>query len=917
MGIFEPYRALGYVTDGTPFSLQRRGMENFVTVSVGKAWQIYNCANLALVIVGPQLEKKIRALASLRDYTYVATGHHIVVFKRAHQVATLSGHSEKVMLLLQFGQHILSIGAEGRLLVWPACGSESGAQVEPVGELLFRNTFTPTCLMHPDTYLNKILIGSEEGSLQLWNISTCKMIYEFKGWGSAVRCCVSSPALDTVGIGCSDGKIHVHNLRYDETVVSFSHTTGGPITSLSFRTDGQAFLAAGGISGVISIWNLEKRKLQAVIKGAHESAVSSLQFLANEPVLLSAGTDNSLKMWIFDTSDSEARLLRFRGGHSAPPTCIRYYGNGGHILSGGLDQSFRVFSTIQDQQSRELSQGSKSARKMKLKDGEFKLPPVVAFDAVEIRERDWCNVVTCHMDESVAYTWSLQNFVIGEHVLKPSPDNPAPVKSCAISACGTFAVLGTEAGWIECFNLQSGIRRGTFEDPAVGELRGHNGPVLGLTSDATNSLLTSSGYDGFIKVWSFKGRELKSIVSVGSPVLKMVTHQGNGLVAVASDDRLLRLYDIVAARLVRIFEGHTDRVTDLCFSEDGKLLLSAAMDATVRVWDVVAAKQIDAMHVGTAVTALSLSPGMDMLATSHVNCNGIYTWANRLLYSGFADLVVQGSGKAVRDMSMPTVSASKDGIIDEVEKMPELPAEDIMTSANDSHDETISVESKQITPNLITLSMLPKPQWQGLINLDTIKIRNKPISAPKKPERAPFFLPSLPSLSGKPEFVVANGKEAGNIGNGTDNNVMSHIRRSGRDDFQTFFMHLLYECNENGDYSSLVVHIKSMSPSEVDAEFRVMEIVDDDIDSQSQELQDIGMVLDFLLAELKSNNNFEFIQALMQLFLEIHAETILSQPFLQEKAAKLWHHQTTTWQRLDTMFQRARSMISFISKTQL
>lgn len=42
MGIFEPYRALGYVTDGTPFSVQRRGTENFVTVSVGKAWQIYN-----------------------------------------------------------------------------------------------------------------------------------------------------------------------------------------------------------------------------------------------------------------------------------------------------------------------------------------------------------------------------------------------------------------------------------------------------------------------------------------------------------------------------------------------------------------------------------------------------------------------------------------------------------------------------------------------------------------------------------------------------------------------------------------------------------------------------------------------------------------------------------------------------------
>ena len=42
MGIFEPYRALGYITAGVPFSVQRRGTETFVTVSVGKTWQIYD-----------------------------------------------------------------------------------------------------------------------------------------------------------------------------------------------------------------------------------------------------------------------------------------------------------------------------------------------------------------------------------------------------------------------------------------------------------------------------------------------------------------------------------------------------------------------------------------------------------------------------------------------------------------------------------------------------------------------------------------------------------------------------------------------------------------------------------------------------------------------------------------------------------
>lgn len=46
----------------------------------------------------------------------------------------------------------------------------------------------------------------------------------------------------------------------------------------------------------------------------------------------------------------------------------------------------------------------------------------------EIRERDWSNVVTCHMDTPHAYIWRLQNFVLGEHILTPTTDIQAPVK---------------------------------------------------------------------------------------------------------------------------------------------------------------------------------------------------------------------------------------------------------------------------------------------------------------------------------------------------------------------------------------------------------------------------------------------------------------------------------------------------------
>ena len=42
--LFIPFRALGYITDDVPFAVQRRGRESFVTVSVGKSWQVLNAS---------------------------------------------------------------------------------------------------------------------------------------------------------------------------------------------------------------------------------------------------------------------------------------------------------------------------------------------------------------------------------------------------------------------------------------------------------------------------------------------------------------------------------------------------------------------------------------------------------------------------------------------------------------------------------------------------------------------------------------------------------------------------------------------------------------------------------------------------------------------------------------------------------
>jgi len=52
----------------------------------------------------------------------------------------------------------------------------------------------------------------------------------------------------------------------------------------------------------------------------------------------------------------------------------------------------------------------------------------------------------------------------------------------------------------------------------------------------------------------------------------------------------------------------------------------------------------------------------------------------------------------------------------------------------------------QLDGDLITLTLLPRAKWQTLLNLEIIAERNKPKEAPKAPEQAPFFLPTLPGV---------------------------------------------------------------------------------------------------------------------------------------------------------------------------
>lgn len=43
------------------------------------------------------------------------------------------------------------------------------------------------------------------------------------------------------------------------------------------------------------------------MKSVHDGPISSLKFVPNEPLLVSTGHDNALRIWIFDRTDGSGR----------------------------------------------------------------------------------------------------------------------------------------------------------------------------------------------------------------------------------------------------------------------------------------------------------------------------------------------------------------------------------------------------------------------------------------------------------------------------------------------------------------------------------------------------------------------------------------------------------------------------------
>lgn len=889
--IFSSYRALGYISNDVPLIVRYVNIrrEHLIVTTVGKSFLTFGSKKLRLASISPPHSEDIACIAGDVSHIFTACKNVVHAWIRGNElVHTYTGHEKPVHLLLPFGKHLISVDKESTLKMWNVQSEELYL------EMTFSNaTFHISTIVHPATYLNKILLGSFQGTLQLWNLRSAKLIYNFKGWGSPISVLEQAPAIDVIAVGLEDGRIIIHNLKYDETVMTFSQEWG-TVTSLSFRTDGHPILASSSKQGHIAFWNLEEKKLQSQIRDAHQVSIAGMQFLQNEPLMVTNSADNSLKVWIFDVSDGGGRLLRIRDGHSAPPSKIRFYGkNGENILSAGDDSTLRSFSLINDLLHKSLGQASmnrKAAKRSGMKNDHVKLPPIIDFVSEATREKEWDNIAACHRNTPMVTTWSYGRCKMGELKLhhiddsRPEHHSVKVTPTCVmITSCGNFVLIGFETGYVDIFNIQSGIYRGHY-----GNDKAHQGSVCGIATDALNQITVTIGIDKEIKFWKFKTKELIETIKMEVIIAKCLLQRESGLLGMILDDFSLQLLDLDTKRIVRTFEGHTSRITDFDFNQDSRWLVSASLDRTIRVWDIPAGRMVDCFLVDDICTSLTMSPTGEYLATIHVDNIGLYLWVNRSLYV-HVSLTPLPSDYEPQLQTLPKIQLSV-GSVDEGE------TDEVL------EDSQVFKSPQQISEELVTLSMLPDSRWKNLLVLDIIKKRNKPKEPPKAPKAAPFFLPTVAGL----DF-----KFAPPLDDSSNKKPQSRILSLGSFQMRTEFSKQLEIIQNDSDYVKAMEILKKLGPSAIEIELR--SLAPDDGGSQLLLLNFLKMIDHIIL----TNRDFEVTQAYLGLFLKLHGRTIATDAILCKFAQHLIKTQVEMWERIQNMFSQCHCIVSYLKNASL
>jgi len=391
------------------------------------------------------------------------------------------------------------------------------------------------------------------------------------------------------------------------------------VNSVAFSPDGNLVVTAGA-DNTARIWDAATgREIRALI--GHTRGVNRARFTTDGRLVVTASDDSTVRIWDALTGQERSRIAAHAGGVLS----IAISSDGKLIASAGWDGFARVWQLADGQKVAEFHGDSGAMNDVAFSaDGRYLATggwdhSARIWDLTFRREllaltshggavtqvefsSDGSRLLTAAGNEGVLRVWSLPD----GRMLQALQQSGAGLRSGSFCGGSRRVASGGEDGVGRIWDVETG------QVSAVVKSQDEQLAVVACNGDGTR--LLAAGRTGRAGIWDAGGNRLAQLRGYDLKIARGTVSSDGRLASVIASDTSVAIWQVGTGRPIARLRGYRSPIATLAFSPDGKLLATGGLDGTVRLWDVATGQERQSFtdHRGP-VLALGFSPSGRLL----------------------------------------------------------------------------------------------------------------------------------------------------------------------------------------------------------------------------------------------------------------------------------------------------------------
>ena len=454
----------------------------------------------------------------------------------------------------------------------------------------------------PDGRMLSSIASWPDESLLIWRINDQKLLHSLKlegEWGKMPELAVFSPDGSTLFSVSASGTAQLWDLATGQAARTLERVAErDAYVSAAFSPNGRMLATGdyylGKTPPMIRLWNVETGRLEKTLEG-HTDHIWDVAFSPDGTNIASCSDDGTIRTWDVNSG----KLLRMIDGYGSEIGSVAVSADGHNLAAGYWSRQVRLYNTesgdtlhVFDDPKGEIDSVAFSPAGDKLASSSTRW---------EARVRIW-DVKTGKPIFSIAADSHVISFSRdGKFLLAGLSDGS--IARWDVTSGQPLSSLQGHTGWISSLALDTtgtrAVSGGAYQDNTARLWDLTNGQQLfrldhvdivrAVAFNPNGNQVATACDDGQIRLWETKTGSLSRTLS-GSGLHRALAYSPDGTLLASESSApeygSISLWDVERGQLLQKLTGHQGSVTSMVFSQDGRLLVSASSDGTVRLWKV-------------------------------------------------------------------------------------------------------------------------------------------------------------------------------------------------------------------------------------------------------------------------------------------------------------------------------------------